>query len=573
MASIFQNAVNFIGTTLKQAATVDNLRDYRHASRLFVGGGTYRLNPKHSYLFHVFIDINESLASQYLSGRSNEVELGLMAKTADLPKFNFNVKAHNAYNRVNLVQNKVTYEDVSITFHDDSANVVRNFYYDYFKYYYRDSDYGTRTNLSTYAIPNKYSPQTVGNFGYQRRKESDTQFINAIRIYSLHQKKFSEYILVNPVIKSFRHSQHQNPSDNTMDHNMVVSYENVIYSDGIIAQTTPDGFALLEYYDRTLSPLRAKGGVKSIFGAGGLLDTAGSVLSDFENGQVGLGTILNAARAINTARSMNLKRSLVTELTGIYTNAATNAITGALPAIDQAIRTAINPTNPNGYQISTIPTVDGTVATRNAGLPNLSSVAALAGAAVFLNSTPITNRYQANPTVQNTRPAPTGYRLSFPSIPGAAAATGATGSTNLNIANNSAGLRNPSQQGQINNAGRLIDINRNIDSLNTVIRILGDEAAQAQTQITNTQASITNLTGRLAAANALTPPLVPPAGFDINVWTSDKNLLVSTLLQELRNMTVLNQLANTTYNTKVSEINAKRTELTTYQQERTRLGG
>ena len=77
----------------------------------------------------------------------------------------------------------------------------------------------------------------------------------------------------------------------------------------------------------------------------------------------------------------------------------------------------------------------------------------------------------------------------------------------------------------------------------------------------------------MAAAHALTPSLVPPAGFDINVWTSDKNLLVSTLQQELRNMTVLNQLANTTYNTKVSEINAKRTELNTYQQERTRLGG
>jgi uncharacterized coiled-coil protein SlyX len=571
MASIFQNAVNFIGSTLKQAATVDNLKDYRHASRLFVGGGNYRLSPKHNFLFHVFIDVNESLASAYLTGRSSEIELGLMAKSADLPKFNFDIKAHNAYNRINLVQNKVRYEDINIVFHDDSANVVRNFYYDYFRYYYRDSDYGSSTNLTTYAIPNKYQPQTIGNFGYQRRKESTNQFINSIRIYSLHQKKFSEYILINPLIKSFRHSQHQNSGDSgTMDHNMVIAYENVLYQDGIISRTTPDGFAMLEYYDLTPSPLRMKGGVKSIFGAGGLLDTAGSVLSDFENGRVGLGTILNAARAINTARGMNLKKSLVSEITGITTSAATNAIIGALPTIDRAVRETINPNSPNGYQISTIPQANGALSNKYTGLQDLTSVAALAGAAVFLNSTPLTNRYKSNPVTQQSGAPISGYNPSFPTVPGATAPITGT-NPSFNIANDSSNLRSAGSQGNINNAGRLIDLDRNISGLNTLISTLSTDAAEAQTQITNTQNSINDLTTRLSAAQALTPPMVPPPGFDLVNWTSDRNLLVASLQQELTTMRSLNQIATATYNTKVTEINQKRTLLNDYVQERTRL--
>lgn len=571
MTSIFQNAVNFIGSTLKQAATVDSLRDFRHASKLFVGGGSYRLSPKHNFLFHVFIDINESLASAYLSGRSNEIELGLMAKSADLPRFNFDIKLHNAYNRINLVQNKVRYEDVSIVFHDDSANVVRNFYYDYFRYYYRDSDYGSSSNLTTYTIPNKYQPQTIGNFGYQRRKESESQFINSIRIYSLHQKKFSEYILVNPLIRSFRHGQHQNSGDSgTMDHTMVITYENVLYQDGIISSTTPDGFAMLEYYDLTPSPLKMKGGVKSIFGAGGLLDTAGSVLSDFENGRVGLGTIFNTARAINTARGMDLKKSLVSELTGIYTGAATNAIIGALPTIDQAVRETINPQNPNGYQISTIPQASGALSNKYTGIQDLSGVAALAGAAVFLNSVPLTNKYKSDPVTQQSGVPNSSYNPSFPTVPGATATTSRSDS-NFNIANDSNSVRTPGVQGTINNSGRLLDLERNISGLNSLISVLGTDASEAQNQINVTQASINDLSTRLSSAQALTPPMVPPPGFDLSKWTRDRNLLVATLQQELTSMRALNQIATTTYNTKVTEIAQKRTLLDGYVQERSKL--
>lgn len=573
MASVFQNAVKFVGSTLKQAATPDVLRDYKHASKIFVGGGSYRLSPKNSFLFHVFIDLNETLASGALNfSRTSEIELGLMAKTADLPKYNYDIKTFNAYNRINLVQSKIKYEDLSITFHDDSANVIRNFYYDYYRYYFRDSDYGNSKNLSSYNLDHKYNENTIGNFGYTRRKESAEQFIKCIRIYSLHQKRFSEYILVNPLIKSFRHGQHINSNDpSTMEHTMVVTYETVIYNDGLVSdQIDPMGFATLQYHDLTPSPLKQVGGVKSIFGAGGLLDAAGSVLGDINNGQVGLGTILNAARAINTARGMNLKNALVSEVTTMVNSAATNAIIGALPSIDQSIRSSVNPTNQNGIHVPSLGTVDGAVSGRSGGIQDLSSVATLAGAAILLNSTPIVNKYQSNPVTQSTvAKPPSNYNPSFPSVAGANAVQ-PTGS-DLYIANDAKKLSQPTNQGNINNEYKIIELDRNITGLNNLISVLSSDAAQAQTQVTNTQNVVSNLTTRLAAAEALTPPMVPPAGFNLIQWTNDKNLLVATLKQDIQNTNSLYQIAVTTYNNKVQEINRNKQVLNQYLTEKNNL--
>ena len=569
MASIFQNAVDFLGTTLKQSLAVENLRDYTHASKLFVGGGSYRLAPKHNFLFHVFIDLNENLQSQ-IGGRNTEIEIGLMAKNADLPKYTFDLKKYNAYNRVNYVQSKVSYEDVTIVFHDDSSNVVRNFYYDYFRYYYRDSDHGSWNNLSAYDIPNKYDERTIGGFGFTRRKDSSENFIKCIRLYSLHQKRFSEYILVNPHIKSFRHGSHANTGESgTLEHSMTISYETVIYNQGTLGQVNPTGFAELYYYDNDPSPLNSKGSVKSIFGAGGLLDAAGSVWSDFQNNNIGLGTIFTAARAINTARSMNLKNTLVSEVTGIYTQAASQAILGVVPSIDQAIRGALNSNNPNGFNVPTVAGIDGAVAQKNTGIQDLSSVAVLAGAAVLLNSTPLTNNYKQDPVVQSNNNTSSRYNPQFPTVPGSSIPS--VVDNTFHIANDSNSLNNPSNQGLVNKSLQLIDVENNIARLSGLLTTLGTEAAQAQAQITTTQTNIADLNTRIASALALTPPLIPPAGFDLTQWTNDRNLLVSNLRQELQVMTNLNQLATQTYNLKVDEINRTKGDIEKYQLERNNL--
>lgn len=227
-------------------------RDYKHASKIFVDGN-YRLSPKYGFLFHVAFD----LANNSRLGPSEQLEMGLMVKQVNLPKFSVDTKTYNAYNRPNIIQTKIKYDPVSITFHDDSADIVRDFWYDYMSLYYRDSDY----TLNVYQSNHKYAPRLKQDWGYKVSRYNTPsgqpeRMLNAIRIYSLHQKRFTEYVLVNPTITGFQHGEHQTGSNDTMAHTMTVTYETVLYNYGYIAPDSNTNFATL-HYDNYPSPLNA----------------------------------------------------------------------------------------------------------------------------------------------------------------------------------------------------------------------------------------------------------------------------------------------------------------------------
>lgn len=478
MASIFKNAVKFLGQTLKQAATVEYLKDYRHASKLFVGGN-FRLTPKTGFLYHVFFDINTSLSSAIISDRFSLSEIGLMVKSTDLPKFSIDVKKYNAYNRPNLVQSKIGFEPISMVFHDDSSNIVRNFWYDYYKYYYRDSDHGE----TTYRLKHKYSLDHYGNFGYSRRKDSQDNFLRAIRIYSLHNGRFSEYTLLNPMIKSFRQGAHEAGATGAdMTSEMSIDYETVLYADGKIGAESPTGFAKL-HYDTSRSPLGAIGGVKSIFGTGGLLDTAGSVVQDISSGNY-LSAVFKTARSINTFKGVNLKKAVVSEVRGIYTEAATQAITGA---ISQSMRS----TPPGGYNITVPNQIDGATASKYRGISELANTVALAGTAVLLNSTPVTNKYKTNPTVQSNPIKPTNYKPQFPLIPNAIVRPPAPGT--LNLANDRVARNAVNNQYAVNIKKKVGELTENISRLNQQIETNSDQIARLNREVTNNTNSISEL--------------------------------------------------------------------------------
>ena len=128
---------NLFGQLLQSIAPQQNIKDYKHATRTFVDS-LYRLSPKLNNLFHVFMDVNTAMSG---IDQISQIETGLMANSVQLPKFTIQNKTYNAYNRKTIQQERVNYDPVSITFHDDSADVVRKFWQGYFTHYYRDSDY------------------------------------------------------------------------------------------------------------------------------------------------------------------------------------------------------------------------------------------------------------------------------------------------------------------------------------------------------------------------------------------------------------------------------------------------
>lgn len=326
MANIFSKVVNIAGSTLKQVATPDTMRDYKHASKLFVGSN-FRLVPKNGFLFHVFFDINAVPNQVYSKDPANpnkDREIGLMVKSVDLPRFSMETKTYNAYNRSNIVQSKVRYEAVNIVFHDDSANLIRKFWENYFTYYYRDtqSDIYVDSGVTDLTIPHKYGSynnRRYTDFGYTPK--ASEPYLRSIRIYSLHQQFFSEYVLINPIIKNFRHGQHLQGESVTLTHEMTVEYEGVLYSTGRVTQAD-EGEGIREFaqlhYDKTPSPITAAGGgPKSVFGVGGLINSGRDILKDIQDGNLGLAAF-KAARAIKSAKGMNLKNAAISELSGYF---------------------------------------------------------------------------------------------------------------------------------------------------------------------------------------------------------------------------------------------------------------
>lgn len=290
------------------------LRDYRHAARIF-SDDNYRLSPKYGFLFYVEFDFNPLITA--ISNQATQ-ELGMIVKSVSLPKFTIDTKTHNAYNRKNIVQNKITYDPVNISFHDDQSDNVRQFWYDYYSYFYRDPDYAD----ATYSAPHKYQSRPSFDWGYTPRPaigrsvSTDVQpyqYIQAIRIYSLYQQNFSEYELINPTITSFKHGDHANGENNFLEHQMSLQFETVKYKTGYVTRNTAGGFIDL-HYDNVESPNPTE------FGKG---EVAPHSYPD------NIVDLANASTTMNPYTDVGLAATSPS-LTGAFSNALTGSLVGSI---------------------------------------------------------------------------------------------------------------------------------------------------------------------------------------------------------------------------------------------------
>jgi hypothetical protein len=275
--------------SLQQPQTV--LRDYRHAARIFTDSN-YRLSPKYGFLFYVEFDFHPLITE--ISNRAAQ-ELGMIVKSCSLPKFSIDTKIHNAYNRKNIVQNKINYDAVNISFHDDQAENVKQFWYDYYSYFYRDPDYAD----ATYSAQHKYQSRPSFDWGYTPRPAvgynnangtQPYQYIQAIRIYQLFQGNFSEYQLINPIITKFSHSDLEVGNQELMHSDMTVQYETVKYLEGKVTKDNVGGFIDL-HYDTTPS---SNGGTPQY-------QTNSSIITDLANNQTAVNPMMRTDTALASA--------------------------------------------------------------------------------------------------------------------------------------------------------------------------------------------------------------------------------------------------------------------------------
>jgi len=150
-------------------------------------------------------------------------------------------------------------------------------------------------------------------FGPRNTGSGAPNYINAIRIYSLHQKSFSSYILFRPTIQSFQHGEHTQGEYSPLEHSMTFAYEAVQYEYGPVSRGTVMGFNIM-HYDNTPSPLTSiGGGTTSILGPGGLVEGVGDAVTNLQNGNFGAAA-LGSLRTFNNFKNTNLKTVASAEL-------------------------------------------------------------------------------------------------------------------------------------------------------------------------------------------------------------------------------------------------------------------
>jgi hypothetical protein len=251
-----------------------NLKDYQHADRLYVRN-TYARAPKVGFLYFVNFNINANVIKDSNWAQKNKNQVGLLVKKIDLPKFKITTETLNQYNRKTVVQTKLTYDNVSLDLHDDNSDITNKLWENYYKYYYTDSNYGNtdRTKLTEFG-DTKYGTE---DYSYGLKNKQNLPFFESIDIYVMHQQKFTQMTLINPMITDWSHdSLNQDEGGKILSSKMQIAYEDVLYKYGTIRETSPQGYRA--FYDTKPSPLSIGGkGTNTLFGPGGVIAGAGSV--------------------------------------------------------------------------------------------------------------------------------------------------------------------------------------------------------------------------------------------------------------------------------------------------------
>jgi len=133
----------------------------------------------------------------------------------------------------------------------------------------------------------------------------------------MDQHKWASYVLINPLVKEWKHDQYNySEGGGVMENSMTVEYETVKYYSGAIGGSRPDtnvkGFADPAHYDNIRSSLARPGSTRSVLGQGGLLDAGIGIVQDLQSGGVTgiIGAIQKAGTANQTWKGKDFRAAV-----------------------------------------------------------------------------------------------------------------------------------------------------------------------------------------------------------------------------------------------------------------------
>ena len=297
------------------------MKDWHHARALYTNDD-HRLAPKQKFLYHVTFNLNPDAAK--VIPQLNTKEINMLVKAVELPKYSVSNNLKHQYNAKRILQTRMDYDPISITFHDDNYGMTTAMWEAYYRYYWRDGTYasfnggeqGTPQDRSAaYNRGNTYNGEVVNGFRYGMDNDSFQNFFYSIQIWQMSRRRYTCFTLVNPLITSWQHDTMDNSDSEAVQSTMQVSYETVWYGRGAVQNNgvAPKSFgADSGHYDTTPSPLSIEGGGSvSLAGPGGVLEGGLGVLGDitsreaFKSPTAFLGTVLKGANVFKNAKSLS----------------------------------------------------------------------------------------------------------------------------------------------------------------------------------------------------------------------------------------------------------------------------
>lgn len=255
------------------------LKDSAYASKFF-GGQSMLFQPKRKFLFAAGFLANME------SGMMRDVqqqEMAFLVKRVETPKFTFDVDTLNQYNKKRVVQKKINYDPISITFHDDVSNTIFKLASNYIRYYYGDSyqiDYND-WNLDTVDYLRKQ-----GLWGLMPKDQK--YFFKALWIAWVNSGRVTYMAFPNPLITDIGFDSLDYSDNGTSEITFTFAYEGVIFQEinaSILGQTNSEAL-------RNVQSLFMTGDFIGQPGAG---PTGSRAQAGFGDRGYGLGELFNTA--------------------------------------------------------------------------------------------------------------------------------------------------------------------------------------------------------------------------------------------------------------------------------------
>ena len=263
----------------------NSLQSYSHASRLYLDD-YYKYAPKFGFLYYVKFTINppgdekKQIVNNFID--KNGAVIGMLVKTADLPKFRMATEVLNQYNRRTYIQNKIEYQPIAMTLHDDHNNTSTSLWEAYYRYYFADDVDNTYQDPSP---PGKYGDtkykgegDKTSSYGLNNGIKEYKPFFRYIELFQINRQQWTAFRLINPIITDWSHDTLNQSESKLLENKMTIGYEAVQYANGRVGDKNSPAFNL-NNYDKAPSPLSILGkGNNSIAGPGGIISGVSELL-------------------------------------------------------------------------------------------------------------------------------------------------------------------------------------------------------------------------------------------------------------------------------------------------------